>query len=519
MRRILLVVCVTVVFGFSSVMGYAQLANSPWPMFQHDLRHTGQSQYAGPSVPVLAWSYATGFWVSSSSPALGGDGKAYFGSQDYRFYSLNSNGALNWSYLTAGWVMSSPALGSDGRIYVGSWYSTDPSNNYLYAFNLNGSLDWSYAIFLGVLSSPALGSDGKVYVGSDGNYLFSFNWSGSLSWSYRTGSTIAFSSPALGSDGKVYVGSDGNYLFSFNLNGSLDWSYVTGGNVRRSPALGSDGKVYIGSEDNNLYSFNLNGSLDWSYVTGDAVSSSPALGNDGRVYVGSADNNIYSFKPDGTLAWTYLTCDQVSSPSLGNDGKVYVGSRDNNLYVLNSNGIFKWSYATRLYVYSSPALGSDGRVYVGSCDNSLYVFMPNYVELNVAGGGDFNPRDPVVLHWETHEVWYNFANVPCLVYLGAALDPPVEDTVLTVQQIVQSRALYLFDSKMRAVKYNPKNVKPTFRGVPFPVPKLGSSGSLTFTAPRGAAGRWVFVTAFIRMDNGKFPAEPPVEVSNGFTLH
>lgn len=81
----------------SSTQGYSQLADSPWPMFQHDARHTGQSEYAGPSVPKLAWSYEVSL---GSSPALGSDGRMYFGSGD-KLYSVSSIGGFSWSYETA----------------------------------------------------------------------------------------------------------------------------------------------------------------------------------------------------------------------------------------------------------------------------------------------------------------------------------------------------------------------------------------------------------------------------------
>jgi len=34
----------------------AQLADTPWPMFHHDARHTGQGYFAGPSILAFAWS-------------------------------------------------------------------------------------------------------------------------------------------------------------------------------------------------------------------------------------------------------------------------------------------------------------------------------------------------------------------------------------------------------------------------------------------------------------------------------
>ncbi len=71
---------------------------------------------------------------------------------------------------------------------------------------------------------------------------------------------------------------------------------------------------------------------------------------------------------------------------------------------------------------------------------------------------------------------------------------------------------------MRATRYKPGNVKPTWGGVRFPIPNIGSAGGLDFQVPRGVKERWVFAVAFIRMDNKKFPAEPPAEASNGFNL-
>jgi outer membrane protein assembly factor BamB len=336
-----------------------------WPMFRHDARHTGLSEYTGPSVPRFNWSYRTASDVRSS-PALGGDGRVYVGSgyDDQNLYAFNSDGRLTWSYLTGDYVYSSPALGGDGRVYVGSGYN----DQNLYAFNSDGSLTWSYLTRGWVESSPAIGATGEVYVDSYGGNLYAFNSIGALTWSYLIGSYV-YSSPALGGDGRVYVGSGYNNqnLYAFNSDGSLTWSYLTRGWVESSPALGSDGRVYVSSYDGNLYALNSDGALNWSYPIGSYVYSSPAIGATGEVYVGSGyyDKNLYAFNSDGALTWSYLTGDWVAfSPALGSDGRTYIGSYDSNLYALNSNGALNWSYLTG--VESSPALGNDGKVYVGS---------------------------------------------------------------------------------------------------------------------------------------------------------
>jgi hypothetical protein len=194
-------------------------------------------------------------------------------------------------------------------------------------------------------------------------------------------------------------------------------------------------------------------------------------------------------------------------------------------------------------VDQSPAIGADGSIYVGSGDNRLYAFegpptptptstptstpaatpTPNYVELSVRqngeGGDDFYPGDTVVLDWQAFPDRYGYAGVPCAIYLAAAMNPPADDAAMTVEELLRGKPIYLFDSTMRAHLYNPRDVKPTFARVIFPVPGIGTSGELTFKVPRGAAGRWAFAAAFIRLDNRQYPAQPPVEVSNGFTMH
>ena len=49
-----------------------------WPMFRHDLQHTGYSTSPAPNTNQTLWNYTTGNFVASS-PAVA-DGKVYVGS-------------------------------------------------------------------------------------------------------------------------------------------------------------------------------------------------------------------------------------------------------------------------------------------------------------------------------------------------------------------------------------------------------------------------------------------------------
>jgi len=535
---------------------HAQPADSAWPMFRHDAQHTGLGNSAGCLTGTLAWSQVTG-WPFVSSPAIGPGGNLYLGGTDGNFYSFDSTGGTRWSYNGASAITSSPAIDSAGRNYFGS------DDGLMFALTSVGALSWSYQNRGGhpIESSPAISPEGRVYMGGGNSYLvYGLNSSGSLGWSYRTGERV-HSSPGIDSDGQVYVGSADNNIYALASTGTFVWSYNLGAAIyQSSPAIRSDGRIHVGSGVDpwdpigNILSFNRPGTLSWSYQAGGDIRSSPALGIDGSVYVGSGDNNIYALTSSGKLEWSYMTGEDVfSSPAIAlpiptptpgivctsdrlaySDWLVYVGSGDNTFYAINQVGGLTWSYRAGAQVESSPAIGADGKVYVGAWDNSFYCFqdptptptpthIPNYVDLRVQLNGclgyDFYPGQNVALNWATHEDMYNYRNVPCAVYLAAAMEPLKEDTAVTVQEIVKSGALFIFDSKMRPVLYNPRTLKPTFSGVRFPVPGLGSSGQLSFKVPEGAPGRWVFAAAFIRLDNKQFPAQPPVEVSNGFNLH
>jgi len=53
MGEILLAVIMLILFAS---IAQAQLADSPWPMFRHDVQHTGRSHYVGPAYPVVIQS-------------------------------------------------------------------------------------------------------------------------------------------------------------------------------------------------------------------------------------------------------------------------------------------------------------------------------------------------------------------------------------------------------------------------------------------------------------------------------
>jgi outer membrane protein assembly factor BamB len=121
-------------------VAHAQLANTPWPMFHHNLLHTGRSQYDTSS------NKGTLKWVGNlySSPVIGADGTIYADGG-----ALNPDGSqkIGWSGDLQG-VESSPLIGADGTVYVGS---TIGGVGQEIAVNPDGTQKWVDSTFDAVL--------------------------------------------------------------------------------------------------------------------------------------------------------------------------------------------------------------------------------------------------------------------------------------------------------------------------------------------------------------------------------
>ena len=348
-----------------------------WPMFHHDLCHTGFSTSSAPETNHTKWTFTTDSGGAFSSPAIS-NGKLYVSSCDHRIYCLDAEtGELIWTYTTGNYVFSSPAI-ANGKVYVGSM------DHKIYCLDADtGELIWTYTTGDFVWSSPAI-SNGKLYVGSDDDKIYCLDAeTGDLIWTYTTGDDV-WSSPAI-ANGKVYVGSYDHKIYCLDADtGELIWTYTTGDWVISSPAI-SNGKLYVCSDDGKIYCLDADtGELIWTYTTGDWLRTSPAISN-GKLYVGSDafdKGKIYCLDADtGELIWTYTTGDSIyfSSPAIAN-GKLYVGSMDHKIYCLDADtGELIWTYTTGDSIYfSSPAI-ANGKLYVGS--DKIYCFEDNHPPL------------------------------------------------------------------------------------------------------------------------------------------
>ena len=353
--------------------------DSPWPMYCHDVRHTGRSPYSTASNPgTVKWKFRTEYGIDSS-PAIDENGTIYIGSNEGYLHAINSNGTEKWRFTTNFFVTSSPAIAEDGTIYVGSW------DDYFYAIYSNGTLKWRFYAHDTVRTSPAIAEDGTVYFGVlgpgwDKGRIHALNPNGTEKWYFDTGDWV-YTSPAIGMDGTVYCSSNDKHLYALNSdNGTLKWNFKRS-DYLGSPAIEDDGTVYIPCWDGYLYAIFPNGTMRWKSGIGWGSGHTPSIAKDGTIYIGG--DELYAIYPNGTRKWAYdpgqyLDVTSVSH-AISADGTIYIGvSMDTgyggDIIAINPDGTEKWR--ERIHnerVWSSPAIGSDGTVYIGTSWNDFGV--------------------------------------------------------------------------------------------------------------------------------------------------
>lgn len=419
---------------------FAVPAGGDWPLFHHDVEHTGYtleySEYVGADL-VLLWNYTAGGGIYSS-PVIGdldGDGieEVVFGSDDGFVYALDYNGTVAWRYKTNGRVRSAPSIvnlsrGSFLQVLAGS------EDGFVYALAHNGSLLWRFKTGGLVTSSPVIldvyngPKPGVVFGSGDGN-LYVLHSDGSEFWRY--GLMAPVEQPValadLDEDGwediVVSSGDKMNVVFFNNFRVIVSDS---GTKVTTAPSV-DDGSILVGTEDGTLCSFKrvfvgasedviptvyskeywMNHSKVIEVLKREAVFncskiiySTPTSSdldfnkengneyvfgcNDGNLYILGHRENDTAF----TRLWRYTTSKPVrSSPALAglNNGsyfEIVFGSDEGYVYIVNSTGSGRWAYDIGGMVVASPAVSDvnhDGFVDLaaGSTNGVLYFFVSN----------------------------------------------------------------------------------------------------------------------------------------------
>ncbi|MDD5370576.1 MAG: hypothetical protein PHQ40_15950 [Anaerolineaceae bacterium] len=114
------------------------LANTAWPMYQHDPPHTGRSMLDGvTSSPTQISATNLGLGLNAGSRggmSIGVDGNLFVSYGDHLFALDPGTGAIQWQ-LTKGSSFSIATVSQDGPLYYGA------SDN-LYALDPSGQVKW-----------------------------------------------------------------------------------------------------------------------------------------------------------------------------------------------------------------------------------------------------------------------------------------------------------------------------------------------------------------------------------------
>lgn len=393
------------------------IADSAWPMFCHDTKHTGLSPYNTNNNPYEEiWRIKTE-GSCDSGIVIDENGMLYATSFNGMLYCIYPNGTIKWTYGDIGvFTTSTPCIGNDGTIYVGSF-----DDGALHAVNPDGSQKWRRRFISSVASSPAIADDGTIYVGTQGgihplgNSMIALNQNGTIKWQYRTGESV-LSDPAILDDGTIIFGSLDSYIYSLYPNGTLKWRYKTGNWVKGPASIDDQGIIYINSLDKYLYALYANGTLKWRTENGEwwGTETNPSFGPDGTIYV--AGDFVEALNPvDGSVLWRFSFTNRdeytyLSSPVVSADGTIYVGTMIDGiwggcLYAINPNGNLEWTKRIAdIYVASTPSIGSDGTIYIGSCwedGGAIHAF-------GKWNGTNHPPETPTVEGEERALVWTEY---------------------------------------------------------------------------------------------------------------
>jgi outer membrane protein assembly factor BamB len=340
-----------------------------WPMFHHDLTHSGYSTSYGPESNTILWTFQTETLILASPTVV--DGKVFIGSGN-KYYCLDADtGEKLWELPSIGWSDGNPSY-EDGKLYL---LSRDQyGENKIFCVNAeNGEYIWNFTDCYWPFNPVVF--NGCVFFGALDGFVRCLNAeNGNLLWSFSTNSVGTSNAPAI-SEGKVLIGAENGKMYCLNAsNGDELWNFSTNGKIMECASI-ADRKVYFGSVDWNVYCLNIeDGQLFWTYTTSYYVDSTPAIAY-GKVYIGSRDQTLYCLDADtGAGVWSYTANGQVDSSPAVADGKVYFGSDDSMVYCLDAQtGVKQWEYPTGSFVMSSPAIAR-GKLYIGSYDTNVYCF-------------------------------------------------------------------------------------------------------------------------------------------------
>ncbi|MCC7293704.1 MAG: PQQ-like beta-propeller repeat protein [Phycisphaerales bacterium] len=402
---------------------WAQLANSPWPKWQRDLRNSGWTPAVGPSEPRVKWAIDFHGISLQPGPAIGAEGELYIGWSicfQPKFISMvrggfwrcawfsrvSTEGDVEWERPLSDYYASFATLDARDRVFVvDGWFEDRYTESHSYAFTRDGRALWGprrnppYSNYS--LSHMTIGRDGTIFY-PDGDTLRAFDPGNGIElWHRYLGQqSSAYECPSIGEGGTVFVAGDSSLLALDPGQGSILWSVEGPRPSDTTPtSIGLDGTVYVGfnSRDESLLTaVSPAGQILWQIAPAGRPSFPPSIDSRGRLYLQTRSplNGVLleAYNRDGTPRWVTSTPGNYSNAVVldGNDN-VYCATLEGypwvtSLFSYTSEGEFRWEFSeatSALPRYQAPVIGPDGTIYLmvdvgGSEDDIMrfYAFGP-----------------------------------------------------------------------------------------------------------------------------------------------
>ena len=350
------------------------LIESPWPMFRHDVHHTGRSPYGKDGcTALLKWKVPIG-GVFLAQPVIDKNGIIYTGSE--QLYAIYPNGTVKWTLDIDVWGI---AIAKDGTIYASTWWK------YFYAINPDGTIKWKCDLKDAACGDPVIGEDGTIYVGTTdplvaNGKFYAIYPNGTIKWSVK----IDGCSSAVIHNNTIYTDChrDGHLYAIYANNGTIKWKSWEGAfHTSFGPSVDEEGIIYYGSRNGYLYAFYPNGTLKWKYNIGSTYMP-PVISENGTLYIASS-GTVYAFDRNGTLLWKTKAY-TANNLAIDKNGVIY-GVGGHAVFALNPNGTLRWVWKTDEALLDGPTIGEDGTIYVVG-ENCLYAIEPkDAADLEITG--------------------------------------------------------------------------------------------------------------------------------------
>jgi outer membrane protein assembly factor BamB len=243
------------------------------------------------------WSFDTD-GDADTGAVIAGDGLVVFAA-GRMVYGVDAAGQARWRFAARRKVFTGPAIGTQGRIYFGS------QDHHVYALAADGRPAWSLDLGVDIDGAPAIDDRGAVFVGTDGDEVVRVDADdGHVVWRAPLGGYVR-GTLSIARNGDVLAGvygprprqvrlraDDGAVRGELAVQGTGAREFGVHGGAMEDAA----GTLVFGAQDDALYAVDASSHLLWRFLTGGDVDAPATLLDDGTLIVGSDDGTVRALR-------------------------------------------------------------------------------------------------------------------------------------------------------------------------------------------------------------------------------